>query len=149
MITDSSTKTPANIAEFNQIAGLVFAQLYQQFPSYIHIDRNAIAEALGAKRDDWDHRLPSGKIVGDQITSTIGWLNHQGYTFSFGGGHPAEHVVLAQKGLAALNAVPEGLSVTVGSSLVSAAGETGRDWSKIGDLVGGAIGGFTKSMTGG
>jgi hypothetical protein len=31
---------------------------------------------------------------------------------------------------------------------VNAASDTQRDWSKIGDLVGGALGGFTKSITG-
>ena len=54
----------------------------------------------------------------------------------------------SEKGLSALNAIPKGQSATVGSSLVTATSEGTRDWSKIGDLVGGAIGGFTKSMTG-
>jgi hypothetical protein len=40
------------------------------------------------------------------------------------------------------------LSATVGSSLVKATSETGRNWSAIGDLVGGVIGGYQKSMTG-
>jgi hypothetical protein len=57
-------------------------------------------------------------------------------------------VTLTQKGLAALNAVPEGLSATVGSSLVKATSGAGQNYSGIGDLIGGVIGGFTKSISG-
>ena len=146
-LAESSSGPPANIQEFNRIAGLVFAQLYAQFPATIDIDRCAIAKALGAEGADWNHQLPSGKTVGEQIANTLGWLNHQGYTFA-AGGHPAEHVILTEKGLVALNAVPQGLSVTVGSSLVSAASETRRDWSALGDVIGGFFGGYTKSMGG-
>jgi hypothetical protein len=146
---DSPIKPPPdNIVEFNQIVGLVFAQLYPQFPSVVDIDRLAIANALGAQSSDWNHRLPSGKTVGEQIADTIGWLNHQNYTHAMGA-HPAERVTLSDKGLAALNAVPQGLSATVGSSLVSATNESRRDWSQVGDLVGGLFGGFTKSFTSG
>jgi hypothetical protein len=86
------------------------------------------------------------------LAHTIGWLNHQGYIASFGssfGLHPAASVMLTDKGLAALNAIPQGLSATVGSSLVKAASEAGSNWSGIGDLVGGVLGGFTKSITSG
>ena len=71
------------------------------------------AKALGAEGADGNHQLPSGKTVGQQIANTLGWLNHEGYTFA-AGGHPSEQVILTEKGLAALNAVPKGLSVTVG-----------------------------------
>ena len=84
--------------------------------------------------------------MAEQIANTLGWLNHQGYTFA-SGGHPAERVTLTEKGLAALNAVPQGLSVTVGSSVVNAT-TAAPNWSSVGDLVGGVIGGFTKSMSG-
>jgi hypothetical protein len=146
-LAEISSGPPANIQEFNRIAGLVFAQLYAQFPATIDIDRIAIAKALGAEGANWSDQLASRETVGEQIANTIGWLNHQGYTFA-DGGHPAEHVILTEKGLAALNAVPQGLSVTVGTSLVSAAGDTRRDWSSVGDLMGGLFGGFTKSMSG-
>jgi len=56
---------------------------------------------------------------------------------------------VSEKGLAALSAIPEGLSATVGSSLVKASVEAGPNWSGIGDLVGGVLGGFTKTITGG
>jgi hypothetical protein len=44
--------------------------------------------------------------------------------------------------------MPQGLAGTVGSELVKAKGEIGRrDWSGIGDLVGGVIGGYQKSIS--
>jgi hypothetical protein len=148
-VTASSSGPPANITEFNRIAGLVFAQLYAQFPAVIDIDRQAIANAFGVQGSDWSaHQLPSGKKLSEMLAHTIGWLNHQGYIASFGA-HPAAWVMLSVKELAALNATPQGLSATVGSSLVKAASEAGPNWSGIGDLVGGVFGGFTKSITGG
>ncbi|WP_316226230.1 hypothetical protein [Bradyrhizobium sp. SZCCHNS3052] len=143
--TEASSGPPANIQEFNRIAGMVFAQLYSQFPAPVNIDRQAIANAFGAQGTDWSHQLPSGKTVSDQIAYTIGWLNNQGYTVAFGA-HPAERATLSEKGLVALNAVPQGLSVTIGTSLVSAASEARRDWSSVGDFVGGLFGGFSKSI---
>src|SRR5262245_57683524 len=118
--TESSSGPPANIQEFNRIAGLVFAQLYAQFPTEVDIDRQAIANAFGVEGSDWGgHQLPSGKSFDEVLSGTIGWLKHQGYTASFGD-HPSQRVMLTEKGSAALNAVPQGLSATVGSSLVSA-----------------------------
>lgn len=90
------------------------------------------------------HKLPSGKPFSDVFAGTIGWLKHENYIVSFGS-LPTEGVLLTEKGLAALNAVPKGLSATLGSSLVQATSETGRkDWSPVGDM----IGGFAKSMGG-
>jgi hypothetical protein len=147
--TGSSSGPPANVIEFNRITGLVFAQLYAQFPAVIDIDRQAIATAFGVQGNDWSaQQLPSGKNFSEMLSYTIGWLNHQGYIASFGA-HPAAGVMLTEKGLAALNATPQGLPATVGSSLVKAASEAGSNWSAIGDLVGGVFGGFTKSITSG
>jgi hypothetical protein len=147
-ITEASSGPPANIAEFNGIVGQVLAQLYVQFPVVVDIDRQAIANSFGVEGNKWGaHKLPSGKSFADVFAGTLGWLKHENYIVSFGG-HPAERVMLTEKGLGALNAIPEGLSATVGSSLVTATSEGTRDLSKIGDLVGGLIGGFTKSITG-
>jgi len=46
-VTAASTATPANITEFNTIAGLIFAQLYAHFPVVIDPDRQAIANSFG------------------------------------------------------------------------------------------------------
>jgi hypothetical protein len=53
-------ETPPNIDEFNQIAALVFAQLYREFPVVVDIDKRAIAKALGVSETSWDnYMLPS------------------------------------------------------------------------------------------
>src|SRR5713226_8985618 len=96
--------------------------------------KQAIATAFGVQGSDWSaQQLPSGKNFSEMLSHTIGWLNHQGYIASFGA-HPAAGVMLTEKGLAALNAIPQGLSATVGSSLVKAASEAGSNWAGIGDL---------------
>ena len=40
------TEAPSNVAEFNQIAGLIFAQLYEAFPVAEDINRARLAEAM-------------------------------------------------------------------------------------------------------
>jgi hypothetical protein len=51
-------------------------------------------------------------------TPALGWLRHENYIVSFGA-HPAERVMLTEKGQGALNAIAKGLSATVGSLLVT------------------------------
>ena len=146
-MTDKPTRPPANIAEFNAVAGHIFAQLYVAFPSAVpKLDRDAIATAIGVSSSNWgNHVMPSGKNFSDLLGSTIGWLKSQNYIQSYGG-TPIENVILTDKGLAALNAVPEGLGgITVGSSLVKATSGSGN-WANIGDLIGGMIGGYSKSL---
>jgi hypothetical protein len=138
---------PSNIQEFNQIAGLIFAQLYKVFPRGEDIDRKGIAEAMSApalEDESWeDHKLPSGQSFNQMLAHTIGWLNDQEYIKALGG-HPAERVILTDRGLKALNAVPTSLGQAIGSALTGEA-EKGPacDLSKIGDLVGGILGGYT------
>lgn len=137
---------PENIKEFNQIAGLIFAQLYTTFPVAIDIDLQAIANAIGVE-GDLNRTLPSGRTAAQQIANTVVWLNDSGYTYARGGS-PSQRVTLAEKGLAALNAVPAGLSATIGSSLVQAASGTGqKDLSPIGSLIGGMLGGFISTAS--
>jgi hypothetical protein len=96
-LTESSSCPPANIVEFNRIAGLVFAQLYVQFPVVIDIDRQAIADKFGVQGSNWGaHQLPSGKNFSEVFAGTLGWLRHENYIASFGA-HPAERVMLTEK----------------------------------------------------
>jgi hypothetical protein len=137
----------ANIDEFNKIVGIIFSQLYQSFPVNLPIiDREAIAEAFEIKSGDMTtHKLPSGRIFSNVLAHTIAWLVSQNYMVA-SGSHSAERVVLSDKGLAALNAVPEKLSGSVGSTLVK---ETkGRNWGAVGELVGSTIAGYQKTMMG-
>jgi hypothetical protein len=146
-MTDKPTGPPSNIVEFNAVAGHIFAQLYVAFPSTVpKLDRDVIASAMGVSSSDWgSHVMPSGKSFSDVLGSTIGWLQSQNYMQS-NGGSPIENVILTDKGLAALNAVPKSLGgTTIGSSLVTTTISPGN-WASVGELVGGMFGGFTKSM---
>jgi hypothetical protein len=137
-------KIQANIDDFNKVVGLVFAQLYQAFPTPIDIDRHAIARALGVPDGEWPtYMMPSGRSFNDVLLQTIGWLELEEYTKLWGA-----RVVLSTKGLQAMNAVPSPLKQTVGTELQKAAGGSSGtyDWSRIGDLIGGIFGGYTKSM---
>ena len=143
------SEAPKNIQEFNTIAGLIFAQLYVAFPVLVDIDRNSIAQAMGAAGGDWTHKLPSGRSVSEMLAYTISWLTAEEYTRA-AGSHPAERVTLTSKGLAAMNAVPAGLKQSIGAALTKATEQGSQsNHSAIGDLIGVLLGGFTKSMSSG
>jgi hypothetical protein len=143
------TKLPSNIQEFNIIAGLVFAQLYKAFPVRVDLlDRGAIAESMGVEGKDWGaHMLPSGRSFSEVLASTLAWLAVEDFIHA-SGAHCAEHLTLTEKGLAAMKAVPSGLRHSVGAELAEKAEKGWRsDYGAMGDLVGGIIGGVTKSLT--
>jgi hypothetical protein len=149
MTTAPAVPEPANIQEFNQIAALVFAQLYKAFPDLVNINRPAIAVAMGAEEQNWNsYVLASGRSAQAVISLTVGWLASEGYT-KFFGDHPADRVMLTTRGLAAMNAMPSGLGQTVGTALVRATQGDAFDRSKIGDLIGGVIAGIAKQIGGG
>jgi hypothetical protein len=135
---------PPNIQEFNTIAGLVFAQLYEALPSRKNIDFDRVAREMGVEGKDWSaHKLPSGRGLRATISETIDWLNAEEFIRSHGLS-PPEQVTLTTKGLAVMNAVPEGLKEKLGVELTKAVDQ--KSYSGIGDLIGGILGGFTKSM---
>jgi hypothetical protein len=143
-----SDDLPANIREFSTIAGIVFAQLYDAFPEIINVDVTAIAAAMGIDKDKWkEQTLPSGRRFNAVQSLTIGWLNSEDFIRSFGS-FPGERVVLTAKGLAAMNALPSELGgQRVGVRLTEAVKQSATyDFSKIGDLIGGIFGGYTKSL---
>ena len=141
-------ETPPNIDDFNKIAALVFAQLYREFPVPVNIEREAIAKALGTSEKDWGNfMLPSGRSFDAMLNATISWLKADEYMRAFGP-PPHTRVALTTKGLRVMNAVPSPLKETVGTELRKAT-ETNSgafDVSKIGDLIGGTIGGLMKSV---
>jgi hypothetical protein len=142
------TDNALNIQEFNTIAGLVFAQLYAEFPAPIDIDKFAIANAMGAKGNDWGtHILPSGRGVNDMLSHTIGWLKEAWYIVHYGN-QIAEGTVLTEKGLVAMNVVPSGLKHSVGDELVKEAqsSKINANYSGSGDMMGGFFGGLFKSL---
>jgi hypothetical protein len=147
-MTQSSTSPPTNISEFNTITGLVFTQLYEQFPVAVDLDRAAIETAMGAAFSSGSTNvLQSGRPFDEVFAYTLVWLSNEGYVRSrTPAGLFMKQVTLTTKGLAALNAVPQGLSATIGSTLATNA--SAGNWSGVGDLIGGLIGGFTKSIAG-
>jgi hypothetical protein len=148
MASSQKPDTPANIQEFNAIAGLIFVQLYRAFPGIEDIDRKGIAKAMGVVGDDWGaHKLSSGRSFSEMMMYTNNWLSHEGY-IRFFGSHPAEKVMLTEKGLAAMKAVPTGLTDSLGAELRKATERGTFNASSIGDLVGGVIGGAIKSLSG-
>jgi hypothetical protein len=149
-LTDAKAAPPPNIAEFNLIVGLIFAQLYEAFPVLVPIiDREAIAKIMGVEPGAWAaHKLPSGRSFSEVLAHTMSWLAAQNYIIA-AGSHPAERVTLTDKGLSALNAMPSGLGGTVGQELVKASSEPSRrDWAQLGELVGGMFAGAAKGLAG-
>jgi hypothetical protein len=149
-ITDTNTKAlPQNIEEFNAIAGLAFAQLYKEFPARVDIDKDAIANVMGVSSDS----LPSRRSFSQILAATLSWLQDEGYIS--GSNHPShaswQKLVLAEKGLRAMNSVPPSLGEPVGSHLRNLSDQPSEGPSRvsqIADAVGSLIGGFTKSMSG-
>jgi hypothetical protein len=135
---------PPHIQEFNTIAGLIFAQLYKAFPGTADIDRQGIATAMGVEED----KLPSGNPFVGVLSSTISWLEDEGFMRSYGT-LPAERARLTARGFSAMSTEPLRLTGTVGGELTKAIEQTPAskvDLGTIGDLIGGVFGGFTKSI---
>jgi hypothetical protein len=63
---------PPNIREFNEITGVIFAQLYAVFPMIDDIDADAVAKALGHSLGD---KLKSGRTFGEVLAYTVGELS--------------------------------------------------------------------------
>jgi len=149
-IIDKNAKAlPENIVEFNAIAGLAFAQLYKEFPARVDISREAIADAMGISSD----LLPSGRSFSQILVFTLSWLQDEGYISPLNVATYAswQKLVLSEKGLRALNAVPPSLGEPVGSHLRNLSDQPSEGPSRvsqIADAVGSFIGGFTKSMSG-
>ena len=140
-------ETPPNINEFNQIAALVFAQLYREFPVVVDIDRGAIAKALGVSEGDWGtYMLPSGRSFNDVLSGTIGWLMADKYTIG-NGSSPFQRVILTTKGLRVMNAVPSPLEETVGTKLrkATATSSGAFDLSKLVTSLAGRLAGLRRA----
>jgi hypothetical protein len=140
-MTDS--KLPANIREFNEITGVIFAQLYAVFPGIQDINADAVANALGRSLND---KMESGRTFGEVLAYTVGWLVSEQFIRSFGA-HPRERVLLTTKALAAMNAVPEKLNQSLGSQIADAAmqGSSNEGRLKLSELVGTFFGSFAGS----
>jgi hypothetical protein len=133
-----------NIREFNEVATVIFAQLYASFP-VPRLDRDEVANILG--------RPLSGPGRENMFAHTLSWLVHQGYVASLGT-MPHELAFLTDKALAAMNVVPPTLGRSLGSELVKATKQASSENGKnkiaevAGSFIGSIIGSVTKSLGG-
>ena len=131
---------PANIREFNQITGVVFAQLYSSFPIVRDIDPNEVAKALGHNLTD---KLESGRTFNEMLAYTLAWLVSQGFIYA-AGAHPRERVVLTARALAAMNANPALIGGgSYGAGIVDAAKDSSEAGKrKLSELTASLLGNF-------
>ena len=136
---------PANIREFNEITGVIFAQLYAAFPDLVDINVDRVAEILGHSRQD---KLKSGRTFAPMLSLTAGWLASEGFIHPFGD-HALSRVCLTAKALAAMNVIPEKLGGSLGSQITDAAkeGTSEAGKRKLAELVGSLLGSFVGSVT--
>lgn len=156
-----SDDAPKRIDHFNTMVGLIFAQLYDNFPLPIYLDEAAIADAMDVPKQEVDvgmlrkqynfGQLSSGDNFYPVLSGARIWLRDEGFIRARGELASID-LVLTSKALTVMNATPIGLSSSesLGSQLSSAA--KGADKSAgnaaIGDLVGQVIGGVTKGLFG-
>ena len=138
-----SNIAPSDIEDFQKAAGTILAQLYDNFPMAISIDRVDIAHALARIEDVWNAKLPSGMPLDEFLSNTIVWLQEEGFIRDQGA-TPGDMVSLSGKSLLALNKTLRGSFVTVGQRLSEAACMGTWCWDDLGDL-GGLFGGSIKS----
>jgi hypothetical protein len=81
-MADDASAQPQNIQEFDQIAAVIFAQLYKAHPYEKTLDAASIAAVLSVSPDAI---MPSGRRFDDVFESTIRWLHEQGFTNTYGG----------------------------------------------------------------
>jgi uncharacterized membrane protein (DUF485 family) len=78
-MTDKDTVAlPQNVEEFNAIAGLVFALLYEAFPVHVSINKDFIARQMGVSASP-NALLPSGRPFKQIVAFTLSWLADEGY----------------------------------------------------------------------
>ena len=120
-----------NIERFNKVAAALFKVLYEKFPTpIVRFDVESLREPAGLPP-------PEPNAHFSDLGSTVKWLADEGF-IRYGSANFDRHftmVVLSQKGLEAMNRVPDTLEpkVTVGERLK----ELGREASvqTVGALV--------------
>ncbi|MGU3536802.1 hypothetical protein [Methylobacterium sp. A54F] len=153
-----SEEKAARIDYFNTIVGLIFAQLYENFPIPTDLDEEAIADAMGIEKKvpkGFDASegvyefglLPSGDSFHLILSASREWLRDEGFIRA-GGEMATVEPVLTSKALAIMSSTPAGLTPdkpgeTLGKQIVGAARGAGKTAGNaaIGNLVGQVIGG--------
>lgn len=148
----------ANIEMFNQVVGLIFAQLYRQFPMAEQMDYEVMAEKLGVEARDY--HPPDGVITPrmreygevldgmnfesfvDQAVAFLvaeGFLQQERYDYR-----------LSARALTILNAPITGLDESLGKKLTGAVKQAGTETGRaaISETVGQIIGATVKGLIG-
>ena len=146
MMAQKQAVVPANIQEFNEIAGVIFSRLYQAFPVAQDLDRDWIAQSLKRKRSD---ELASGRTFDEVMVHTGYWLLVEGFILTGGLGDPWHGTVLSAKALHAMN-LPGAIGTTLGTEIAQAAehGHQAKLAELTGNFLGNFVGGVIKSWTG-
>jgi hypothetical protein len=146
-MTDKDTvASPQNVEEFNAITGLVFAELYKEFPVHVSMNKDFIARKMGVSTSP-DALLPSGRLFKQIVPLTLSWLVDEGYIRGLDGkfdiSRPWNDLVLSEKGFRALEAVPPSIGKSVGSHLKNLSDQLPAKpsaYSQIAEVVGSFIG---------
>ncbi|PVB59733.1 hypothetical protein [Labrenzia sp. 011] len=150
-----------NIDDFNTITGLIFAQLYANFPVKEDLDEAAIAKALGIEiidvsSKDWPDpkifnfgEISPGLPLRRVLWAACIWLRDEGFIRADGESANIE-MVLTTKALSAMNAHPKSLEEPLGKRLQSAAKTAGTEAGKkaISETASLIIGAVAKSFLG-
>lgn len=128
-----------NIERFNRIAAALFKRLYQSFPTpIVRFDSETLCEEAGVPP------TADVSVMLCESGSVVKWLSEEGFVrySSMSHGHHFTMILLTQKGLVAMNCVPDALAPnqTVGERLK----ELGRETSTqtVAQLVQIALGAF-------
>lgn len=121
---------PKNIDDFNTMAGLILAHLYDTFPRRIPLDEREFVFSDGTAPDWAEAYFESHTLYANSVT----WLRDAGYIWMKTENEREGYFrdcVLSPKGLEALKAMPTSLSgQSLGDSLITAVQAGARDTLK-------------------
>jgi hypothetical protein len=147
MVTKKSTDVPAelppNIKEFNEIAAVIFSQLYEWFPTDRKLEPSEIAKVLGI--DDINATLPSGRSFNNVFNATLALLVIEGFVHSLGGGAQRQRCVLATKATAVMAVARPRVGEPFATELNQAI-QHGENSERLATLIGDFFGSFTGSF---
>lgn len=110
-----------NIDRFDEIAGRVFADLYNSFPQPRLLNLNEYAnddDPHPNNLEEWAHKEAQCDFTADSIT----WLKNAGFITSGNrSGNYVSNAVLTPKGLECLKLTPNSLKLSAGKQLSEAA----------------------------
>jgi hypothetical protein len=162
---DSPDEIPRHISYFNLTVGLIFNELYLNFPIYQELTYGRLGEPFASLLETPDvDGITSGErkqVAGrtyikdsdippeSYVVQTVRWLEQEQFIRS-DGDTARPFYQLTSKSLTILNRTPEGIDKRLGSALGSAVKAAGSEAGKsaIGEVVGQIIGAAARGMLG-